>query len=425
MKKNLISIFVALSALVACNKDNAVSTLVQEEPNVSEVIPLEDAITNLNKTMNRIYGETKAQSSLYNIDIIGNHDLKLATKSESINIPDTLIYLVNFNDNRGFAILSANRQLNEDIYCITESGHISTDNLRQTLNEIELSYPSNITDDEDVRFIEMGPDFVTHIIMETIIADLSDDVLYSKIETKSTFNKSETAYGPWLKTKWTQTGPFNDLIDQTPKNENGDSDWPCGCTTIAAAQIINYHRLPVHPQFNGVECHWDTLSTVYNYLKPTDAGSQLAQKQAANFLYVIGSKDYCNTEYTESSAGAYVLDAKRAFKKVGFSNLNRRIGCTKNDLNRIIEHVQKKKPIIMSGFTTKKEGNYGHTWVVDGVDGDYLHINWGWNGDCDGYFKKGSFVTKETQQDSEYDKDTYPNKDRNYSITFRYVTYTI
>ena len=47
MRKSFIALFVALSALVACNKDNAVSIPVQKELNVSEVIPMEEALANL------------------------------------------------------------------------------------------------------------------------------------------------------------------------------------------------------------------------------------------------------------------------------------------------------------------------------------------------------------------------------------------
>ena len=35
-----------------------------------------------------------------------------------------------------------------------------------------------------------------------------------------------------------------------------------------------------------------------------------------------------------------------------------------------------------------KEG--GHTWVCDGYDeNDYFHMNWGWGGYCDGFYKDG------------------------------------
>ncbi len=44
MKKSFIAIFVVLSALMACNKDNASPISVQEEQTVNEVIPLEEAI---------------------------------------------------------------------------------------------------------------------------------------------------------------------------------------------------------------------------------------------------------------------------------------------------------------------------------------------------------------------------------------------
>jgi hypothetical protein len=49
-----------------------------------------------------------------------------------------------------------------------------------------------------------------------------------------------------------------------------------------------------------------------------------------------------------------------------------------------------------------------HAWVVDGVavkrhrfanyqsfpDREYIHCNWGWDGDCNGYFILGAFETR-------------------------------
>lgn len=425
---NIKYIFIVIIlTITSCSKQTEQYEI--SNTHTSDVIPIEEALANLRNTVVRIYGETKADSYTFDVDTFGNNDLAISTKSLDFSIPDTLMYLVNFNQNNGFAVLSANRQLNEDIYCITESGNISKDDFADSFNCIAAATTkSNVyaIEDMDEQFEEIGSAIIPRLIVSAMLYDLADEELSAPIiETKLPHYKSENAYGPWLETKWKQTGPFNDLTDRTPENLHNDDDWPCGCTTIAAAQIINYHKIPVHPVFNGVKCNWDTLGTIYNYKKYKYAGSESAQNQAANFLYVIGSKDYCNTEYTATSGGAYVIDAKRAFKNLGYNDLNRRIGCTDNDIERIIDHIKLKKPVMMSGFTSNADGYVGHTWVIDGTDGNYLHINWGWNGDCDGYFVKGNFNTKKTRQDSGMDFDGSPYANFNFTWTFRYLTYSI
>ena len=35
-----------------------------------------------------------------------------------------------------------------------------------------------------------------------------------------------------------------------------------------------------------------------------------------------------------------------------------------------------------------------HAWVIDGLLGDYYHINWGWHGKSDGYYKSEDYYTR-------------------------------
>lgn len=429
MKKSLISVFVALSAIVACNKDNAVSIPAQDEPILNEVIPLDEAMANLDAELSHFKMVTKSTRSyqVENVFGVGSKELEITTRSEGPILPDTLMYVVNFANNNGFAILSANRRLLDDVYCITESGSATLSDFTDAYDALIHRKPVTTRSSDDDSFTSIGIDVVPQIILSAMaleyqLGDLIEEPDY--LETRT----SSQEYGPWLDTKWTQTGPFNDLIDKTPENTDGDVDWPCGCTTIAVAQIINFVKLPVNPVFNGVSIDWDLLSTVYRYDDPYNPGTAEAQNQVANFLYTVGSANYCATKYGEKASSADVMDAKRAFKKVGFQNLNRRIGCVNGDKNRITEHVQNRKPIWMSGFT-KGDGanNVGHAWVIDGVMGNYFHINWGWNGECDGYFSKGVFCTIPAAFYDEKDLDRNPNPGNlyNFEWTYRYLTYDL
>ena len=430
MRKSFIAIFVALSALVACNKDNASLIEVQEDPVVSEVIPMEEAMANLEEFLSSYTNVTRAVKTrnIADAEVFTFGPNTVKTKSDELNLPDTLMYVVNFADDNGFAILSANRRLLEDVYCVTESGSVTLTDLTKAYNGIlnRAALTTRSSNDDD-SFTSIGIDVVPQMILSAMVLEYQLGDLIEETDHVET-RTSNQEYGPWLDTKWKQKGPFNDLIDQTPENTDGDVDWPCGCTTIAVAQIVNYVRLPVNPVFNGVTIDWDLLSTVYRYDNYTNAGSAEAQRQAANFLYTLGSADYCATEYGKTSSGADAMDAKRAFKKVGFKNLNRRIGCVNADKKRITEHIQNRKPIWMSGFT-KGDGsdNVGHAWVVDGVMGNYFHINWGWNGECDGYFTKGVFCTIPAAfyDEKDLDRNPHPGNLYNFEWTYRYLTYDL
>lgn len=80
---------------------------------------------------------------------------------------------------------------------------------------------------------------------------------------------------------------------------------------------------------------------------------------------------------------------------------------------------------------------YGHAWVLDGhIYRDensslksYLHINWGWNGDRDGYYECGVFdTTAGSFKDEEIDSNTSLDSggvEANYFWTYRIVTYDL
>ncbi len=59
-----------------------------------------------------------------------------------------------------------------------------------------------------------------------------------------------------------------------------------------------------------------------------------------------------------------------------------------NDWTSIImNELGNKRPVIYSGGNA----NSSHAFIIDGVDKDgKFHINWGWDGECNGYFDLNS-----------------------------------
>lgn len=68
----------------------------------------------------------------------------------------------------------------------------------------------------------------------------------------------------------------------------------------------------------------------------------------------------------------------------------------------------------------------GHAWVIDGLLGDYYHINWGWHGKSDGYYRKGVFKTSSRSAiDSSIDANMTNKQDGSYTWTYRIVLYSL
>ena len=101
---------------------------------INETIPVEEAVTNLDAFISDIMPSTRNSEGGFKVASIcafGMNDIEISTRSsEEANLPDTLMYLVNFEDNAGFAVLSANRRLSSNIYAVTENGQISSDDFK-------------------------------------------------------------------------------------------------------------------------------------------------------------------------------------------------------------------------------------------------------------------------------------------------------
>ena len=52
--------------------------------------------------------------------------------------------------------------------------------------------------------------------------------------------------------------------------------------------------------------------------------------------------------------------------------------------NMVYDELKSNRPVPYAG----QSGSGGHSFVVDGYDGNGLfHLNWGWGGMCDGYYR--------------------------------------
>ena len=375
----------------------------------STVIPLDKALANLDRQIEAIFGpETKASSKAYDMSSVvtagGRDILGPSTRSASgqNGLPDTLIYIVNFENDNGYAILSADARLDEDIYCITEKGRLTIEDLEQTYAYLSSSSDSSGMEHAIIDF----PDPGLPPVIDDIIRDDLDDIRFiedGEFDVQPGGSKT-ILYGPLLKTKWGQKAPFN--------------------VAIAAAQIILHNRVANNTIFNGYECDWDTMETVRNYKTPDQLGEAEARTQVANFVFEIG-KDYnCNIDYGKKGSSGFINGIKRTFENFGYSNVEKSIGLGNKVQDKIFECLSQGYPVPVTGA----DGFSGHAWVIDGIFNHYYHINWGWRGQSDGYYKIGIFNTEERKFiDKEYDSGASVNEDdqSNFNCLYKVVTYSL
>ena len=216
---------------------------------------------------------------------------------------------------------------------------------------------------------------------------------------------SHPAISPMLTTTWGQGYPYNINCPSF----FGQGQCVTGCIATAMAQVMYYHRansvnyttaeIPAYAcnstwEINsellrlrvdaipyGSVIDWDNMLDTYSG-SPTEA-----QKQAvANLMKYCGAA--VRMDYGMYASGAAFRNIPIALNNY-FGYSNETVLKNRNEYNDvywdnlIYNELSNNHPVLYGGANS----NGGHEFVCDGYsDGGFYHINWGWNGSCDGYF---------------------------------------
>ena len=213
--------------------------------------------------------------------------------------------------------------------------------------------------------------------------------------------------GPLLTSAWGQTGSYNDSCPTY-----------AGCVAVAMGQVMRYHKWPKNGRgwhkyipsespgygtqfanFGATEYHWNLMPDKLRRHHTENEISAVAQ-----LLYHAGVS--VDMSYTKNGSGSYTCDVLYALPQY-FRYSDSISICTYSDYSNeqwfsiMKAEIDADRPIIYSGATS--DGS-GHAWVVDGYNSDgYLHVNWGWEGDYDGFFLPDGMILETTHFDSELD----------------------
>ncbi len=144
MKKHRLKLtFIVFAGLFSsCATDGLdIASTLKPEP-VAEVdpytVPIEDALNEMYDLMDALYGPgTRAtRPGVANIETLKSHRVATQTRSETgEGLSENLLYIVNFENDAGYAVLGAN-VASEPVYCITESGNLSAEQVEETVSNI-------------------------------------------------------------------------------------------------------------------------------------------------------------------------------------------------------------------------------------------------------------------------------------------------
>lgn len=140
--------------------------------------------------------------------------------------------------------------------------------------------------------------------------------------------------GPLIGTAWHQNSPYNALIP---------NQYPAGCVTIAMAQIMKFHEIPLNYNWNNM---WGLLPSI----------------DTQTLIYDVSQA--AGVKYDEENSESSIDKAREAFISMGYN-------ATKKDHD--MQDVQyelliRQRPVYMRGVKKINLIKYqGHAWVCEGA----------------------------------------------------------
>ena len=280
---------------------------------------------------------------------------------------EAMAYAVNLDNNEGFVLVVGNDQ-SHDILGYCDHGTFNEQQMPPNMRSWLKSYMASAAGVKDVntaRSLRTAPGVPT-----------------------------KTRIAPLLKCQWNQDAPYNGLCPVID-----DQHCATGCTNTAMAQVMFYHKWPAGttatiPSYipdNSGGTHYPTLPalepTTFDWSKmyPTYTNGEDGTEVARLFKY-LGTASLTNYG-KESGATGYnaMLGIIKYFDyDASASTVWRRQRSYNEWIDMLYAELQAKRPVMFSGTTP----DGAHSFVVDGyLEEDIFHVNWGWGGYSDGYYK--------------------------------------
>ena len=282
------------------------------------------------------------------------------------------LYVFNAEQNQGYVIVS-NDDRTAPILGYSETGTLDPDNMPCNMRAWLQGYA------DEIAWLN------EHNIQPT-----------ASQNPRRTASAVKAPIAPLVKTHWDQGSPYN---DNCPEYES-DNKAVTGCVATAMAQVMKYHEyanmtgdIPGYDtDFQGSSCiavstltatsfDWGNMLNDY-----TNSATDTQKSAVAKLMQYCGASVKMHYGSVSSSNTTEVVTAlKTYFGYNSTAQMAVRSLYTYNEwIELIYNELKQNRPVVYGG----QSSGGGHEFVCDGYQGeDYFHINWGWGGMSDNYFK--------------------------------------
>lgn len=385
--RKLIQMILAILWVSVCLSGCSAEEPSQEKQanNPSASSSLIRALENADRFFSYMEGTTKSSRRVESIKVVTDNQVTKNSNS------DTLLYLVNYQDNAGFALLGADERMS-DIYAISPEGHLEySDTIGFTPLKVFID---NAESHAKAALLSDSP--ISSNIKVSIVAKYKIDPLITSDNRL-----------------WDQQSPYNTYC----KTPLGKQSYP-GCLAVALGEYLAFHQWP--SSYNGFIFSWRLIN------------GNIRVDAVAKFFRRLGDADLLNVAYSLNSGDADSNRIRPSLEQLGYNiddayfdiPLTNNYQKFKSAMNSNNTHI----PVLMTGFTYDNNFNrLGHAWIVDGLvervirrvntithmvtelpTAPLLHIIWGWKGRYNGYY--AIYQTEGSIGNDRIDREDYENK---------------
>lgn len=280
-------------------------------------------------------------------------------RAPSSAIDDTY-YVFNVENNGGFVIVSADDRT-EAILGYADSGNLDMSDLPANLKTWLGGYDLAIKSMDGSQAYRVSRRAIAH-----------------------------EAIAPLLSSQWGQFAPYN---AQCPAIN--EANCPTGCVATAMAQLMYYHKWP--ERVDAIPSYYNYMqgmsinglpATTFDWNKMKKAYTENDQaNEVAKLMRYCGQATETYYGPEESAVDAQIDLAKILTDIFGYdkslSTEGRGSFSAQAWEELIYSELALSRPVLYGAFTPTQKG---HSFICDGYENGYFHINWGWKGDCNGFF---------------------------------------
>ncbi len=326
-------------------------------------VPVDAALEGLRSLLDQIDATTRSAASRTIREVLPLRSRRVLTRTleSATDRPDTLLYLVNFSDETGYAVLGADDRM-APILALADDGSVSPDDFTADSigldKKLILNYASQLSDSLVYDSGDPWEIDSTDIVPGMEIKHFPED----SVEVGGRKWKVDLYLRPLLTTKWHQKPPFNNMII------SNEGNYYAGCWMIALGQTLAYLEYPKHDSLD-----WAAMKQVWNYQnydkKDEREASDLNNLMVADLIYNLYKRCKAHPTSTADNSGfrstaASILNVGNAMVELGFENVSEVDYDADLVWRRMI--LYPSAPSLIRANNTNAPLSSGHAWVIDG-----------------------------------------------------------